>query len=80
MAITYSVYNPNPGPIVIDYVPVPLTALALDTTDFAWGNSQADILRSILLRHGVLTKRLELLVNGKAVNYMAILRTQGNAT
>ena len=80
MATVYSIYNPNPGPVVIDDLPVPVTAIALDTTDIDGGNSQADVLRSILLRHGVLTKGLELLVNGKAVDYMAILRTQGSAT
>lgn len=80
MATVYSIYNPNPGDVVIDDIPVPVTAAAFDTTDIAGGNSQTDVLRSILLRHGVLTKKLELLVNGKSVDYTAILRTQGNAT
>lgn len=79
MATVFTLHSVAPADIVIDDIPVPATVPSKRNVVVDAGNSTADVLGSFLLRRSVLAGEIEVIVNGKTVDYGRVLASQAGA-
>lgn len=75
----FTLHSVAPAAILIDDIPVPATVPAKGNVVVDVGNSTSDVLGSFLLRYYVFAGQVEVIVNGRSVDYAKILKSQAGA-